>query len=177
MMEIVFEALKIWTLSNPCVIPYFQGIVTGLIIYYLVSQMFVRPQSLSAVPISPPHKLKEECKMVLIVRHDLQMGKGKVAAQCSHATLAAYQQAQKTELGRMCIEKWESEGTTKITLKCPDEANMLQLQKEARAAGLVAKSILDAGRTQIAAGSRTVLAIGPGPISTIDKITRNLKLY
>ncbi len=54
---------------------------------------------------------------------------------------------------------------------------MLQLQKEARAQGMIACSIQDAGRTQIAAGSRTVLAIGPGPKSLIDKITGHLKLY
>jgi PTH2 family peptidyl-tRNA hydrolase len=32
------------------------------------------------------------------------------------------------------------------------------------------------GRTQIAAGSRTVLGIGPGPVKTIDKVTSHLKL-
>ena len=32
----------------------------------------------------------EEMKMVLVVRQDLKMGKGKAAAQCCHATLAAY---------------------------------------------------------------------------------------
>jgi PTH2 family peptidyl-tRNA hydrolase len=36
------------------------------------------------------------------------------------------------------------------------------MQKKARELGLVACSIKDAGRTQIEAGSRTVLAIGPG---------------
>jgi peptidyl-tRNA hydrolase, PTH2 family len=34
--------------------------------------------------------------------------------------------------------------------------------KKAHGLGLVAKSIKDAGRTQIQAGSRTVLAVGPG---------------
>ena len=29
----------------------------------------------------------DEFKMVLVVRNDLKMGKGKAAAQCSHATL------------------------------------------------------------------------------------------
>lgn len=42
---------------------------------------------------------------------------------------------------------------------------------------LVAVSIFDAGRTQIAAGSRTVLAIGPALCSDIDKLTGHLKLY
>ena len=34
----------------------------------------------------------------------------------------------------------------------------------------------DAGRTQIAAGSQTVLAIGPAPKSEIDQITGHLPL-
>ena len=51
------------------------------------------------------------------------------------------------------------------------------LQREARKQGLVACVIRDAGRTQIAAGSRTVLAIGPAPKQLIDKVTGHLKLY
>ena len=31
-----------------------------------------------------------EVKMVLVVREDLKMGKGKIGAQCGHATLGAY---------------------------------------------------------------------------------------
>lgn len=36
--------------------------------------------------------------------------------------------------------------------------------------------IKDAGRTQIAPGSKTVLSIGPGPASLIDQCTGHLKL-
>lgn len=32
----------------------------------------------------------EECKLVLVVNQELGMGKGKIAAQCGHATLACY---------------------------------------------------------------------------------------
>lgn len=53
----------------------------------------------------------------------------------------------------------------------------LMLQAQAMSIGLAAHSIRDAGRTQIAAGSRTVLAIGPGPISVVNSITGKLKLY
>ena len=49
--------------------------------------------------------------------------------------------------------------------------------KKARLAGLVAESIFDAGRTQVAAGTRTVCAIGPGPAKLIDTVTGHLKLY
>ena len=37
-------------------------------------------------------------------------------------------------------------------------------------------TVEDAGRTQIAAGSQTVLAIGPAPVKIIDQITSHLKL-
>jgi len=46
---------------------------------------------------------------------------------------------------------------------------MLQLDAEAKKAGLVTCVIQDAGRTQIATGSRTVLAIGPGKLRLIEK--------
>lgn len=32
----------------------------------------------------------EDIKMVLVVRNDLQMGKGKIGAQCGHATLGSH---------------------------------------------------------------------------------------
>ena len=50
-----------------------------------------------------------------MVRQDLKMGKGKAAAQCCHATLAAYKQAR-----RKCPEVlrvWECTGQPKITVK------------------------------------------------------------
>lgn len=51
------------------------------------------------------------------------------------------------------------------------------LQAQAMSLGLAAHTIRDAGRTQIAAGSRTVLAVGPGPVSVVNSVTGQLKLY
>jgi PTH2 family peptidyl-tRNA hydrolase len=53
----------------------------------------------------------------------------------------------------------------------------LELEAVARSLSLTARSIVDAGRTQIATGSRTVLAIGPGPVALIDQVCGHLKLY
>lgn len=119
--------------------------------------------------------IEEECKMVFLIRTDLEMTKGKVAAQCCHATLAAYKAAMKTN--KKWVDQWEDCGQTKVTLKCPDEETMLSLKQTANALGIVAKDIIDAGRTQIASGSRTVLAIGPAPKSLVDIVTGSLKLY
>jgi peptidyl-tRNA hydrolase, PTH2 family len=40
----------------------------------------------------------------------------------------------------------------------------------------VAEVIADAGRTQIASGSLTVLGIGPAPKGVVDGVTGQLKL-
>eukprot|EP00004_Rigifila_ramosa_P026630 TRINITY_DN838_c0_g3_i2.p1 TRINITY_DN838_c0_g3~~TRINITY_DN838_c0_g3_i2.p1 ORF type:complete len:640 (+),score=182.07 TRINITY_DN838_c0_g3_i2:214-1920(+) len=118
--------------------------------------------------------LLEEHKMVLVVRQDLQMGKGKVAAQCGHAVLGAFKQAQRAQ--PVALRQWELFGQAKIVLKGEDLDSMMALQAAAKAVGLVTYFVMDAGRTQIEAGSRTVLAVGPGPRSVIDKVTGHLKL-
>jgi PTH2 family peptidyl-tRNA hydrolase len=157
--------LKEWILGHTSAGVFLQGLVTGFVIFYFLNVLLYRGSTNKRPTPEPKSRpVAEDCKMVLVIRTDLQMGKGKVAAQCSHATLDAYKQALKqSQLTRDWLHHWESEGVAKITLKCQDEDEMLRLQKEARSVGLVAKSIVDAGRTQIAAGSRTVLAIGPGP--------------
>lgn len=53
----------------------------------------------------------------------------------------------------------------------------MELYTSAKAIGLLANVVRDAGQTQVAPGSRTVCAIGPGPCEEIDQITRHLKLY
>lgn len=64
----------------------------------------------------------------------------------------------------------------KVALQVKSEDELEMLQAQAISLGLVAEVIADAGRTQIAAGSHTVLGIGPGPASVIDKVTGKLKL-
>lgn len=53
---------------------------------------------------------------------------------------------------------------------------MLELRRKARSLGVTAEVIQDAGRTQIEAGSMTVLGVGPAPKSVVDQITGHLKL-
>ncbi|PIL29592.1 hypothetical protein GSI_08228 [Ganoderma sinense ZZ0214-1] len=116
----------------------------------------------------------EPCKMVLVVRTDLGMSTGKIAAQCGHATLACYKALQKTNPA--LLKHWERTGQAKIALKAGSEDELLELEAIAKSLNLAARSILDAGRTQIAAGSRTVLGIGPGPVELVNKVTAKLRL-
>ncbi|KAL7805685.1 peptidyl-tRNA hydrolase PTH2 domain-containing protein [Trichoderma aethiopicum] len=121
----------------------------------------------------------EECKLVLVVRTDLGMTKGKIAAQCSHATLACYKalaSADPSSPERRVLSRWERYGQAKIAVQVKSQAEMLELRGKARAMGLTAEVIQDAGRTQIEAGSMTVLGVGPGPKSLVDQVTGGLKL-
>ncbi|PUU77599.1 peptidyl-tRNA hydrolase, partial [Tuber borchii] len=119
----------------------------------------------------------EDCKMVFVVRTDLSMTKGKIAAQCGHATLMCYKSVQKH--APSILERWERLGQAKIALKWGDldgEEELETLAGVAASLGVVARIVRDAGRTQIKAGSATVLGIGPAPRSIVDQITGHLKL-
>jgi peptidyl-tRNA hydrolase, PTH2 family len=118
----------------------------------------------------------EPCKLVFVVRTDVGMGKGKMCAQCGHAAVEAYKAASASEDGREILKAWEEFGQTKVALKGNSEAELLQLRSEAVKHDLLATIIHDAGHTQVEAGTATVLAIGPGPVSLVDKVTRQLKL-
>ena len=113
-------------------------------------------------------------KLILVIRTDLKMGKGKVAAQCAHAAVAAYKAARKHP---KLLNLWEECGQAKITVKVDSEDALISVAKQAKAAGLLSNIVQDAGHTQIAPGSRTVCAVGPGPAPLIDKVTGHLKLF
>lgn len=103
------------------------------------------------------------------------MTKGKIVAQCCHAALTAVESAAKGH--KASLNDWHATGQAKITLKVDSEEELASLLQQAREAGLPAVGIRDAGRTQVASGTRTVGAIGPAPGKLIDCITGHLKLY
>lgn len=100
--------------------------------------------------------------------------KGKVAAQCGHAAVGCYKRAQ-----RQCptaLSAWERTGCAKIAVKCPNEEEMSRIFDRAVKMGIPLYLVEDAGRTQIAAGSRTVLGLGPAPVRVFEGVTSHLKL-
>ena len=54
---------------------------------------------------------------------------------------------------------------------------MKVIEEKAEHYRIPTESIRDAGHTQLAPGTTTVLAVGPGPSKRIDEITGHLKLY
>ena len=67
-------------------------------------------------------------------------------------------------------------GQAKVAVQVKSEEELELLQAQAMSLGLCARIIHDAGRTQIASGSATVLGVGPGPKSVVDQVTGGLKL-
>lgn len=102
------------------------------------------------------------------------MGKGKIAAQCSHAAVGAFEKAQKRDPEG--LKKWQYTGQAKVALKTDSLDEIKQISENAKKLGLITSLIRDAGRTQIAPNSITVLGIGPAPKDVIDKVTGHLKL-
>ena len=99
-----------------------------------------------------------------------------MAAQCSHATLACYKTLLRTPSAKATLKQWERHGQAKVVVQAKTEDELETLQALAVSKGLCARLIRDAGRTQIVAGSATVLGVGPGPKTVVDSITGALKL-
>ncbi|GMH11854.1 hypothetical protein Nepgr_013695 [Nepenthes gracilis] len=116
----------------------------------------------------------EELKMVLVVRQDLKMGPGKIASQCAHAATSTYAELMQSQ--RSLLRQWEQCGQPKIVVTCKNQQEMNKLKDAAESIGIPTYVVADAGRTQVAAGSKTVLAIGPGRKAAVDSVTGKLRL-
>ena len=113
-----------------------------------------------------------EYKQVILVRQDLRLPKGKMAAQVAHASAEAVLRSE-----RDIVKKWRESGSAKIVLKINDEKELFKYNQIAKDAGLTTALISDAGKTVIAPGTRTCVAIGPDEEDNIDNITQDLKLF
>lgn len=122
-----------------------------------------------------------EVRMALIVRSDLGMLKGKAAAQCAHAAVSLYRQmhdnTQSESHNPTMLRRWANGGQAKIVLKCSSLEEIEELLMKAVSLNINNYLVVDAGRTQIASGSETVLGLGPAPRSVLDQVTGDLRLY
>ena len=67
--------------------------------------------------------------MILVVKTDLNMGKGKIAAHCSHAAVTLYdmiihEQNLWGEKWRLMLKKWVEFGAKKIVLRVDNESKL-----------------------------------------------------
>ena len=117
------------------------------------------------------------------MRKDLNMRKGKMAAQASHASMGAILQNSIRTHDSIIIEltektrNWFLDKFTKICVSVNSEEELDQIYKNAKSAGLNVCLITDAGLTEFnGVPTKTCLCIGPDITSDIDKITGHLKL-
>lgn len=121
-----------------------------------------------------PYSDTMDYKMVIAVRKDIEMGKGKMAAQVAHAAVTcainSFQKDNET------YQLWFIEGQRKVVVKVDDLNALYALSASAVNKDIEVSLIRDAGRTQIEEGTITCVGIGPDLSSKIDEITKNLKL-
>tara|TARA_B100000287_G_scaffold430768_1_gene486651 strand:+ start:1424 stop:1795 length:372 start_codon:yes stop_codon:yes gene_type:complete len=115
-----------------------------------------------------------ETTMVLVTRNDLNLSSGKLAAQCSHATAECILKAKRQS--PQILDKYLKTGARKIVCTTTNVDELKRIYGQAKDAGLICHMVRDAGHTEIPAGTVTVVGIGPGIRSSIDKITSSLPL-
>jgi PTH2 family peptidyl-tRNA hydrolase len=111
-------------------------------------------------------------KQAIVVREDLDMGTGKLAAQVAHAALSAVEHAEES-----AVAEWKRAGQRKVVLGIDGERALFEIQERAKNAGLPTGLIRDAGRTQLDPDTPTTVAVGPASDDDVDAITGNLSLY
>eukprot|EP01080_Neovahlkampfia_damariscottae_P009582 gene9582-1784_t len=123
-------------------------------------------------------KISEPLKMMLLVRKDLKMEVGKIAAQCGHGVLGVYRdiQKKKNKIHLHYVKEWIRIGQKKIAVKIPDLETLKSSSKLAQELNIPFHIVVDAGKTVVAPNTMTVLAIGPALESQINKITKGFKL-
>jgi PTH2 family peptidyl-tRNA hydrolase len=118
--------------------------------------------------------LMAEIKQAIVVRTDLKMGTGKLAAQVAHASLMSYFQSEKADSD--IAAEWLKEGEKKIVLKVGDEKDLEKLHAAFKFKKVPCALVSDAGLTQLPPGTKTALGIGPWHSQEIDAFTSALKL-
>ena len=135
-------------------------------------------------------------KQVILVRKDIKMSKGKLAAQVAHASMGAilkllrsgeihqrlfYSSTDKDNRHRfVCdseyVQHWLDNSFTKICLAVPDLATMQHCHRLALQKNIPTSFIIDEGRTCFSEPTATCCSIGPWDSDQIDEITGDFKL-
>jgi PTH2 family peptidyl-tRNA hydrolase len=139
--------------------------------------------------------MNNEPKQVIVVRKDLHMRSGKIGSQCAHASMKVildagiyetrnrYNNEHPEKITSFSIDlsevlkQWLEGKFTKIVVSVDSEAELLELQKQAKEAGILNALITDCGLTEFHnVPTNTCLAIGPDWPDKINNLTGHLKL-
>lgn len=140
------------------------GISFNIIKDYIVRTKWTSQNKKSVVESQQPDSLLKnngEFKMALLVRHDLKMGKGKVAAQCAVVSVIAYNKTKLRNLPSKCA---------RVVLRAPDLKTLECIQKQCKLFDIPTATFTENDQM-------TVLAIGPANETSINAQVHSLKLY
>ena len=136
-------------------------------------------------------------KMMIVMRRDLKMRKGKIAAQAGHACIDAILMALNKE-GRMNdfeitsngfdlkmtdkpttpLSDWFLYGCAKVCVYVDSEEELLDIAQKAREREVIVAVITDAGMTEFhGVPTKTCLALEPLPTEVAEELTGDLPLY
>lgn len=145
-----------------------------------------------------------KAKQLIVMRRDLKMRKGKIAAQSAHAAVEAVLMAlakerkltqikldesecfvyleeedlSSADVTPTALDAWFSAGVAKICVYVDSEEELLELAHKGRERGLLVALIRDAGITEFhGTPTYTCLAFEPLYPEDIDPLTRDLPLY
>jgi peptidyl-tRNA hydrolase, PTH2 family len=113
-------------------------------------------------------------KQVIIVRRDVNMGTGKIAAQVAHAAVMGAEKVKTSR--REWFNCWFAAGQAKVVVKVKNVEELMDVRMRAEELNLPVVQVQDSGLTQIPSGTITCIGIGPAPSDLIDKVTFELKL-
>ncbi|XP_022163368.1 peptidyl-tRNA hydrolase 2, mitochondrial-like isoform X3 [Myzus persicae] len=146
------------------------GVLIGLALHTIVNYIFKTNctsqdkksvvESQQQAPKSLPNK-NGEFKIALLVRHDLKMGKGKVAAQCAVVSVTANNKTKLRNLPSQCA---------RVVLRAPDLKTLECVQKQCKLFDIPTATFTENNEM-------TVLAIGPANEASINAQVHSLKLY
>ena len=111
--------------------------------------------------------------LAVLVRQDLAMSPGKTAAQVAHAAVGCSLKARKQAAA--LFERWRSEHGRIVVLGVDGVDDLDIHRQEAMEHHLVHHVVTDAGRTEVAPGTVTVLGIGPAQSSVLDVLVGHLQ--
>ncbi len=119
-------------------------------------------------------------KQVIVIRRDLGMRRGKEISQGAHASMSWL--TKRIAAAPLTFSLTETEWMlglfTKVVVQVASEAELLAVYEAARAAGIEAHLITDAGKTEFGGvPTTTAVGIGPDEAERIDPVTKHLRLY